>query len=112
VLKDKLQSQESYITDAHFVHKQTKKLLPETYEQLFFSVVEDIGNARQDYLLAQHPKVESLVDLAGTIYFLSVPKSTKKPPQVGYPFRSYSDSHYTSVDRTTPIICKVKVRLP
>jgi hypothetical protein len=98
------------LTEQHFANKKTKKLHPETYEQLFFSVVEDVGATRQDYLLPQHPRVEGLLDLAGTIYFLSVAKNAKKPPQVGFPFRSYSDSHYTSVDRSTPVICKVKVR--
>ena len=36
------------------------------------------------------------------------PKGTKKPPQVGQPFRSYADSHYASLNRDDPVICKVR----
>jgi hypothetical protein len=48
------------------------------------------------------------LSIAGVIYFINVDKTTKKPPKVGHPFRCYSESHYSSVNREQPIICKVK----
>jgi hypothetical protein len=50
----------------------------------------------------------SFYSSVGKMYFLYVEKKVRKPPKVGFPFRCYADSHYTSLDRQSPVICKVK----
>jgi hypothetical protein len=99
---------DNYLSESHLEHKKNKKLHPLTYDALYRALVGNIDGTREKYLLNEHPQVGSLTELPGMVYFLLVAKGSRKPPHVGFPFRSYSDSHYTSVDRDTPIICKVK----
>jgi len=99
---------ENYLSETHLEHRKIKKLHPLTYDALYRSIVANADGARERYLLNEHPQVVALTDLPGRVYFLQVAKGSRKPPHVGFPFRSYSDSHYTSVDRETPVICKVK----
>lgn len=99
---------DNYLSEAHMEHRKIKKLHPLTYDALYRAIVGNLDGAREIYLLNEHPHVRSLSELPGRVYFLQVAKGSRKPPQVGFPFRSYSDSHYTSVDRESPVICKVK----
>jgi len=66
------------------------------------------SEAKKRLVLKTHKMVSNILELAGELYFLKVPKSFKKPPSVGFRFRSYTDSHYTSEDRDNPIACKVR----
>lgn len=97
-----------YLTDSFLEHRKTKKLDERTYEALFKSIIYNFDDISQNYFFRDHPTILNLNELPGLIYVLNVPRGTKKPPYVGFSFRSYSDSHYTSVDRDNPIICKVK----
>jgi len=105
-VRDAISKQSSFLSEAHLANKATKKLKLETYEALFDTLLED-NETRKHYLRDKHPEPE-LKELAGMIYFLYVDKSSRKPPQVGHRFRSYTESHYTSENREQPIICKVK----
>lgn len=99
---------DNYLSEAHMEHRKNKKLHPLTYDALYRAIAGNYDGTREKYMLNEHPQVNSLNELPGMVYFLQVQKGSRKPPHVGFPFRSYSDSHYTSVDRDTPIICKVK----
>ena len=99
---------DNYLSESHMEHKKNKKMHPLTYDALYRALVANVDGTRERYLLNEHPQVGALTELPGLVYFLLVAKGSRKPPHVGFPFRSYSDSHYTSVDRDTPIICKVK----
>jgi hypothetical protein len=99
---------DNFLSDTHMEHRRIKKLHPLTYDALYRAIVTNAEGMREKYLLNEHPQVELLSELPGRVYFLQVAKGSRKPPHVGFPFRSYSDSHYTSVDRETPVICKVK----
>lgn len=99
---------ENYLSESRMEHRKNKKLHPLTYDALYRAICANHDGTREKYLMNEHPQVSSLTDLPGMVYFLQVAKGSRKPPHVGFPFRSYSDSHYTSVDRDTPIICKVK----
>lgn len=92
--------------------KETKKLSNQAYTRLYEYLIEEINQGKTPELLyKEHPQVDDLRGLPGTIYFLKVQKGTRRPPRIGFQFRSYSECHYTTVDRENPIICKVKVRL-
>lgn len=99
---------ENFLSETHLEHRKIKKLHPLTYDALYRAIVANVDGSRERYMLNEHPQVTNLTDLPGRVYFLQVAKGSRKPPHVGFPFRSYSDSHYTSVDRETPVICKVK----
>jgi hypothetical protein len=99
---------DNFLSEAHLEHRRIKKLHPLTYDALYRSITANIEGIREKYLLNEHPQVITLAELPGRVYFLQVAKGSRKPPHVGFPFRSYSDSHYTSVDRENPVICKVK----
>lgn len=114
------------LSDESLEHRRSKKLAKNSYEAIYFSLLENVNGVKERFFVDDHPKPEKLADLgmcidfvpavfkvlitlvAGVIYILKTSKIMKKPPQVGFSFRSYSDSHYTSVERVTPIICKVK----
>jgi hypothetical protein len=106
-LKEQIDRNQSYLDDRFLVNKHIRKLHALTYEALFNNFVEN-EEVRKRYLRNGHPQVKNITDLAGVIYFINVDKTTKKPPKVGHPFRCYSESHYSSVNREQPIICKVK----
>mmetsp|Transcript_26424 Transcript_26424/g.29445 ORF Transcript_26424/g.29445 Transcript_26424/m.29445 type:complete len:368 (-) Transcript_26424:2198-3301(-) len=106
-LKQNVKNHNKYIAPDLLSGRKSKKLKPSTYE-LLFNTVCGHPEFRGMYLKRTHPSPKNLGDLAGMMYFLLVNKSTKRPPQVGFQFRSYSDSHYTSVNRMDPMICKVK----
>lgn len=90
--------------------KETKKLSNQAYTTLYEYLLEEIKQGKTPELLyKEHPQVDDLRGLPGTIYFLKVQKGTRRPPRIGFQFRSYSECHYTTVDRENPIICKVKV---
>lgn len=90
--------------------KENKKLSSHSYRGLFDFVTGEISYGRKpSIVLSEHPKISNLDDLPGKIYFLKVHKGTRRPPHIGHPFRSYSDCHYSTIDRDKPIICKVKV---
>lgn len=101
-------SDDNFLSETHMEHRRIKKLHPLTYDALYRAIIANVEGAREKYLLNEHPQVDTLADLPGRVYFLQVAKGSRKPPHVGFPFRSYSDSHYTSVDRENPVICKVK----
>jgi len=84
-----------------------KKLRPEMYENLFQAMLQS-PILQQRFVRTEHVVVANISDLAGLIYFIRASRATKKPPRVGFRFRSYSFSHYSSMDRAHPIICKVK----
>jgi len=86
---------------------EAKKLSNEEYEKVYDYMINS-KEGRKKLLQKTHKMVTHLHELSGMIYFLKVPKSNKKPPTVGFRFRSYSDSHYTSEDRDNPIACKVR----
>lgn len=91
--------------------KELRKLSNETYEKIFYNLIEELKiYGKSDYLLSEHPKVSDISKLPGTIYFLNVDKRSRRPPHIGIQFRSYCKRHYTTIDRENPIICKVKVR--
>jgi len=106
-LKKAIRRQNTHISPEQLANRKSKKLKPNTYEALFSKVCEN-GEFKEMYVKADHPKPSSISELAGMMYFLLVEKTAKRPPQVGFSFRSYSDSHYTSVNRDDPMICKVK----
>lgn len=99
---------DNYLSESHLEHRKIKKLHPLTYDAIYRAIISNMDGAREKYLLNDHPQVDSLLQLPGRVYVVQVSKGTRKPPHVGFPFRSYSDSHYTSVDRENPVICKVK----
>lgn len=99
---------DNYLSESHLEHRKIKKLHPLTYDAIYRAIISNLDGAREKYLLNDHPQVDSLLQLPGRVYVIQVSKGTRKPPHVGFPFRSYSDSHYTSVDRENPVICKVK----
>jgi len=85
----------------------SKKLSNEDYERVYDYMMNN-SEAKKRLVLKTHKMVSNILELAGELYFLKVPKSFKKPPSVGFRFRSYTDSHYTSEDRDNPIACKVR----
>lgn len=89
--------------------KETKKLSNQAYHRLFDYLIDELKQGKSpEFLKGEHPQVEDLKKLPGTIYFLKVSKGTRRPPRIGFQFRSYSECHYTTIDRENPIICKVK----
>jgi len=118
-LRSELKSTQNLITKVHnlinkndyipvpFEKLKMKKLTNQEYQTIFQYMSQTTEG--QKLLLKSHKKdINSLEDLAGVIYFLRVTVNSKRPPEVGFRFRSYSDSHYTSEDRDNPIACKVR----
>lgn len=107
------------ISDSHLYNlfpgmegRESKKLSSQTYYHLFEFTMDEISHGRKPhFVLSEHPKISNLDDLPGKIYFLKVHKGSRRPPHIGHSFRSYSDCHYSTINREKPIICKVKVFL-
>lgn len=92
-----------------FKGKDTRKLSDEDYDQLYKQLIDALNNEENPQILKkEHPHLPDISKLPGMIYFLNVDRRSRRPPHIGISFRSYSDRHYTTVDRENPIICKVK----
>lgn len=88
---------------------QITKLPSDIYHCIYqFVTSQSTHEFATKFLRHDHPDVEFIEQLPGMIYLIHMPMDSKRPPKVGIPFRSYSNSHYASFDRSYPVICKVK----
>jgi hypothetical protein len=97
----------SILESERFANAAKRKLPAADYDILFFEFLNNT-EVRARFYRETHLQPKTLTELLGKMYFLHVEQKARKPPKVGFPFRCYTDSHYTSCDRHSPVICKVK----
>jgi len=47
----------------HFAHRKNKKLSDQTYDALFFAIIEGVGSVKDEYMLAIHPTIVNIAEL-------------------------------------------------